>query len=156
MEMKKVVVKEGDVAIITCPFCRKTKKMSVARYKETGKRELKIKCSCEKVFSICLEWRKHHRKPAKLLGKSINLTNHREKQDVIIKNISLGGIGFCSLRKHRTQKDDRLQVSFNLNDVQHTPIDEHIMIRFSTNDYIGGEFNSTEKFKTPLGFYLIS
>jgi len=156
MEMRKIVVKEGDVAIITCPFCRKTKKMSVEKYKETGKRELRIKCSCDKTFSICLEYRRHHRKPAKLLSKSTNLSNHREIQDVIIKNISLGGIGFCSFKKHRTRKDDRLHVLFNLNDVQHTPIDAHITVRSSTNDYIGGEFNSTEKFKTALGFYLIS
>ncbi len=156
MEMRKVMVKEGDVAIITCPFCKKTKKVSVGQYKETGKQELKIKCSCDKMFCICLECRIHHRKPAKLLGKSINLSNHREKQDVIIKNISSGGIGFCSFKKHRTRKDDRLQVSFNLNDIQHTPVDAHVTVRSATNDYIGGEFNSTEKFKTSLGFYLIS
>ena len=156
MEIKKVVVKEGDIAIISCPFCRKTKKMSVVRHKEIGKRELKIKCSCDKTFCICLECRRHHRKPAKLLGKSINLSNHREKQDVIIQNISLGGIGFCSLKKHRTRKDDRLQVSFDLNDVQNTPIDAEVTVRSTTIDYIGGEFNSTEKFKTSLGFYLIS
>jgi hypothetical protein len=156
MELKKVVVKEGDIAIITCPFCRKTKKMSVAQYKETGKRELNIKCSCDKTFCICLEYRRHYRKPAKLLGRSINLSKHREKQDVIIMNISLGGIGFCSFKKHRTQKDDLLQVLFNLNDVHQTHIDEHLTVRFATNDYIGCEFNSTEKFKTSLGFYLIS
>ena len=156
MEMIKVMVKKGDVAIISCPFCQKTKKISVEQYKETGKRELTIKCSCDKVFCICLECRKQHRKPARLLGKSINLSNHSEKQDVIIKNISSGGIGFCPFKKHRTRKDDRLLVSFNLNDIQHTPIDTHITVRSTTNDYIGCEFNSTEKFKTSLGFYLIS
>jgi hypothetical protein len=156
MEMRKVLVKEGDVAIITCPFCRRTEKLPVGHYNETGQRELKIKCSCEKVFCICLERRVHHRKPAKLLGKSVNLSNHRENQDVIIQNISNGGIGFCPFKKHKTRKDDRLQVSFNLNDLQVTPIDTHVTVRSTTNDYIGCEFNFSEKFKTALGFYLMS
>lgn len=156
MEMRKVMVKDGDVAIITCPFCHKTKKLSVLKYKENGKRELKIKCSCDRMFSTCLECRKHYRKPLKLLGKSINLSNHRETHDFIIKNISLGGIGFCTFKNHRTKKDDLLQVSFHINDVKHTLIDTRVTVRSATNDHVGCEFESTDKFKTSLGFYLIS
>ena len=155
MEKRKVMVGEGDVAIITCPFCRKVKKVSVLHYKETGQRQLKIRCSCDKLFFICLEYRKHHRKPTRILGKSINLSNRRENHGVIIKNVSLGGIGFCSFNKHRTMKDDRLQVLFNLNNEQHTPIDTYVTVRSATNDYIGCEFDATDKFKTSLGFYLI-
>jgi hypothetical protein len=147
MEMSKVMVKEGDVAIITCPSCREIKKISVLHYKETGQRELKIRCSCDTLFCICLEYRAHHRKPTRLLGKTINLSNHRENQDVIIKNVSRGGIGFCPFKKHRTRQDDLLQLS---------SIDTDVTVRSSTIDYIGCEFNSTEKFKTSLGFYLIS
>ncbi|MEK6198280.1 MAG: hypothetical protein N2B58_08915 [Desulfobacterales bacterium] len=144
--MSKVMVKEGDVAIITCPSCREIKKISVLHYKETGQRELKIRCSCDTLFCICLEYRAHHRKPTRLLGKTINLSNHRENQDVIIKNVSRGGIGFCPFKKHRTRQDDLLQLS---------SIDTDVTVRSSTIDYIGCEFNSTEKFKTSLGFYLI-
>jgi hypothetical protein len=146
MEMSKVMVKEGDVAIITCPSCREIKKISVLHYKETGQRELKIRCSCDTLFCICLEYRAHHRKPTRLLGKTINLSNHRENQDVIIKNVSRGGIGFCPFKKHRTRQDDLLQLS---------SIDTDVTVRSSTIGYIGCEFNSTEKFKTSLGFYLI-
>ena len=153
--MRSVLVKEGDVAIIICPSCREIKKISVLHYKETGQRELKIRCSCDTLFCICLEYRAHHRKPTRLLGKTINLSNHRENQDVIIKNVSRGGIGFCPFKKHRARQDDLLQVSFNLNGVQLSSIDTDVTVRSSTIDYIGCEFNSTEKFKTSLGFYLI-
>ena len=84
METRKVIVKESDVAIISCPFCRETKKMSVGKYRETGKRQLKVKCSCNKIFEISLECRRHDRKITKILGKSINLSSHREMQDIII------------------------------------------------------------------------
>ena len=155
METRKVIVKESDVAIISCPFCRETKKMSVGKYRETGKRQLKVKCSCNKIFEISLECRRHDRKITKILGKSINLSSHREMQDIIIENISSSGIGFCPSKKHKTRKDDRLQVSFLLNDIQQTLINTHVTVQSATSEYVGCEFNSTEKFKTSLGFYLI-
>ncbi len=108
------------------------------------------------MFRVCLECRRHYRKSTKLLGQCVNLSNHREKHDVIIKNISLGGIGFVPFRKCGARKDDRLQVSFNLNDLPYTPIDTHMTVRSTTNDYIGCQFNKTEHFKIALGFYLIS
>lgn len=155
MEAKKVLVKEGDVAIITCPFCRKTKKQSVAPFKEKRKRELRIKCSCEKIFSICLECRKHQRKYVKLLGKCINLSQHRNSQDIILINISLGGIGFNPMKMYEIRKDDRLQVSFSLNDSNNTPIETTATVRAVSKDYVGCEFNTTESFKPTLGFYLL-
>lgn len=154
MEMREVMVKEGDVAGISCPFCQKTKKIPVGYYKETGKRQLKVKCSCDKIFEISLECRKDYRKSTKLLGKSINLSNHSEHQDIIIKNISAGGIGFCPFKKHKTREDDRLQVSFILNDVHQTPIETDVTVRSTTDEYVGCEFNSTEKLTSPLGFFL--
>lgn len=156
MEARKVLVKEGDIAIATCPFCRQTKKLSVAHYKEERKRDLRIKCSCREIFCLCLEYRRHPRKKVKLLGKSINLSNHRENQDIIIKNISMGGIGFCYFRKHRTQVDNLLEVAFDLNDRPHTPIETRAMVRGVNKDYVGCEFNGIEGFKTRLGFYLLS
>src|SRR6056300_1943068 len=120
MEISNVVVREGDIAIVTCPFCRKTKKISVIKYKNASKRKLTIKCICERVFSIYLEFRRHFRKPAGLLVESVNLSNDSEKENLVMKDISLSGIGLCPLKEHEVQKDDLLQITFNLNDAHHT------------------------------------
>ena len=156
MEVTKVLVKEGEVAIITCPSCRKAKKMSVAQYKEQKKRDLRIKCSCDNIFCLCLEYRKHPRKKVKLLGESVNLSHHRESQAIIIMNISLGGIGLRSFKKHRIQKDDHLLVSFALNDSNNTAIDAEATVRVANRHHVGCEFNTTEGFRSSLGFYLLS
>ena len=157
MKTRRLLVKEGNIAVVVCPFCRQTKNLSVSQYKETSKRELKIKCGCDELFDICLEFRKHPRQETRLLGKSINLSNHRENQDVIIRNISLGGICLCPFSKvHRTKKDDQLHVSFTLNNLKQTPIETQVSVRSVSSDFIGCEFNSTDHFKTALGFYLIS
>lgn len=156
MEIMKVMVKEGDIATITCPHCKKMKQASVSDYRTAGKRELKIRCSCDEMFTVSLECRQHYRKTTKLLGKSINLSNHLEQRDILIKNISTSGIGFCPFKKHKTRKDDRLQIIFNLNDAHYTPINAEVTVQNTSDEYIGCKFNSTEKFSKPLGFYLIS
>jgi len=155
MEARKVLVREGDDAIITCPLCRKTKKLSVALYREKKKRDLRIKCSCAEIFRVCLEYRKHPRKPVKLLAQSINLSKHRERQDVIIRNISLGGIGFSPFQKHRNRINDLLQVLFSLDDCHNTFINAKVSVRAANRDYVGCEFNDIRYFAGPLGFYLL-
>jgi len=155
MEARKILVKEGDIVIIACPLCRKTKKLSVVHYKENGKRDLRIKCSCDNKFCLCLEYRKHPRKSINLDGRSINHIK-RESRHITVENISMGGIGFIPDRKHRTQKDDQLQVSFALNDINHTPIDAQVVVRTIYHDYVGCEFKNTLNFRTSLGFYLLS
>ncbi len=155
MEAKKVLVKQGDVAVLSCPFCRKIKKISVAQYKGTGKRELRIKCSCEKKFCLCLEYRRHPRKRVRLLGKNINMSK-QEGQQIIIENISMGGIGFTIFNKHRTQTDDQVEVSFELDDSNNTPINSGATVRSLSKDHVGCEFNATHNFKASLGFYLLN
>lgn len=156
MEARKVLVKENDIAIITCPFCRKSKKLLVTQYKEKHKRDLRIKCTCDNIFSLCLEYRKHPRKSVRLLGKSVSLPNHRDPQDIIIKNISLGGIGFCPFKSHRIKKNDRLRVLFELNDACCSLIKTETTVRSAGRDYIGCEFGDMNSFKTALGFYLLA
>ena len=154
MEVIKIKVKDGGDAAITCPFCMNATSLPVGDYLDAGKRTLKVKCFCSEFFIICLEPRQHPRKGTNLLGQSVNLTNQNEKQDIIVENISLGGIAFCPFKKHQTRKDDQLKVSFLLNDIQNTPIDANVTVRSSTDDQVGCEFNSTEKFRAPLSFFI--
>ncbi|MBW2471317.1 MAG: PilZ domain-containing protein [Deltaproteobacteria bacterium] len=156
MEARKVLVKENDEALIACPCCNITKKLSVEIYKQNSKRDLRIKCCCGNVFCLCLEYRKNYRKTVKLLGKSTNLSNHRESQDIIIKNISLGGVGFCPFAEHKIRQNDRLQVSFLLNDFNNTNINTDVTVRTVDNDYVGCEFNNTRKIKEEIGFYFLA
>ena len=154
METTKVIIQEDDVAVITCPFCLETRRLSVEQNSGAAKRALKIKCLCGKVFAVCLDYRKHERKATNLLGFSVNLTNHHEKQDIIIENISLGGLAFCPFQKHQISKEDLLKVSFNLCDSGQTSIDALVTVRTATDSYVGCEFKATDEFITPLESFL--
>lgn len=154
METTKVVIQEDDIAVIACPFCLETRRLSVKQNSGAAKRALKIKCLCDKVFAVCLEYRRHERKATNLLGLSVNLTNHNEEQDIIIENISLGGLAFCPFEKHKISKEDLLKVSFNLSDRGQTTIDTHVTVRTATDNYVGCEFKATDEFITPLESFL--
>ena len=156
MDANKVLVKDDNTAIITCPSCHLTKKISVADYKGGSKRNLRIKCTCSHIFHLCLEHRRHPRKHVKFLGKSINLSRHRERQNIIIKDISLGGVGFYSFDLHHARRDDHMLVLFNLNDVKMTSIGANVTVRNITDDYFNCEFAPGQNFMSTLGFYLLS
>ncbi len=156
MKATRVLVKKDDAAFITCPFCCKTKKVSVAQFKNKRQRDLRIKCCCDNMFCTCLEYRQHPRKFVKLLGQSINLSQHRKIQNIIITNISLGGFGFSFFDRHRIRKDDRMQVSFVLDDCNSTPVKFQATVRTANPKYIGCEFKTTESMNPSFGFYLLS
>lgn len=149
-----VLVKENDTAVISCPGCGKTKKLSVERFKQNNQRDLRVKCNCKNVFNLCLEFRKEVRRPVKLLGKCYNLSKQRESHNIIIKNISMGGLGFTLFEKHKTMKDDLLFLSFVLNDYHNTLIDTHAVVRMVNHDFIGCKFDNSQPTRKPLGFYL--
>lgn len=155
MEKRMVQVKEHDEAAILCPGCSKVKNISVESYRRAGKRDLRVKCSCGELFGLCLEYRKYYRKPVKLLGKSINFSNHRETQDIVVKNISMGGIGFCPFQKHKTRQGDRLQVFFELNDSSSTAINTDVTVCTVRENYVGCGFINTRGIRESLGFFLM-
>lgn len=156
MEPRKILVKEDDVAIVTCPSCRVLRKVSVEKYKKKSKRQLNIKCSCGNFFQVSLEFRKYPRKLTKLIGRTVNISKRKDPQRVIIKNISLGGIGFSPFTDKNCEMYDQLMVSFNLDDASHTHIDAQVTVRAANEDYVGCEFNARDQFKKDLGFYLIT
>ena len=154
METIKVVIQEEGIAVITCPFCLETMRLSAEQNSGAAKRALKVRCLCDKIFAVCLEYRRHERKATNLLGLCVNLTNNNEKQDIIVENISLGGLAFCPFKKHQISKEDLLKVSFNLSDRGQTSIDAHVTVRTATDSYVGCEFKTTDEFITPLESFL--
>jgi hypothetical protein len=75
MKTHKVFVRSDDNAVITCCNCCRQKILPVSSYKGRKSR-VKIKCGCNTVFTVDLEFRKKFRKKTNLPGK---FTNHSQK-----------------------------------------------------------------------------
>ena len=110
--MEKVYVGYTNQVTIVCPKCGLEKNKIVFKFKDTHKR-LKAKCKCGEVFRFILDFRKYYRKNVRLSGEYF-VQGKDEKGEIIIKDISITGINFETLKPHNISKDDTVELKFTL------------------------------------------
>jgi len=150
--MKKVYIDENNQARIVCPKCGFEKIVDAMAFRNT-KGIVKGECRCKEPFQFVLEYRKHYRKNVKLTGEYI-LQKNREKGEVIIRELSLTGIRFESLKPHQISNNDLLEMKFILNNLQRTEIKKLVKVIWINDRIIGANFTETELYSQALGFYM--
>lgn len=156
METIKAFVREDNTATIICPACNKPKTVSVTSFKDKG-HELKVRCPCDHVFRVTLDFRKYYRKPVELPGEYKSLKPLGQGGgDIIIKDISLGGLGFVVSGINTIEVGHRLQVCFELDNKKKTFLTKEVVVQSVNNDFVGCRFAAHELYEKELGFYLIS
>ena len=158
-ELQKAYVSDDGTTVLKCPFCNHARTVSVAMLREK-KKVIKVKCSCQKSYSVNLELRKMFRKYTSLRGKYIN---HSQQDDrgvliqgkIIVRDISMGGIGFETIGKCTIEKDDELEVTFTLDDKYSSVIKKRVEVKIVRNKYVGCEFAHSTEYDKALGFYLL-
>lgn len=153
--VQKVYVNPEGKAVMKCPACDAVKSADVSRLKSTGQHVIKVRCTCQKVFTVGLEFRKAYRKDTKLAGEYQLMTGEKSNGKLMVLNVSKGGVGAQIVGMNRCRIGDELRVSFNLDDRHHSLINKRAVVRLIKQNYIGCEFidaNTTDK---ALGFYLM-
>jgi hypothetical protein len=137
---------------ITCPKCGLEKNKDVTDFKDTPKR-LKAKCKCGEVFRIFLEFREHYRKIVRLSGDYF-VQEKDEKGEVLIKNISITGINFESLKPHNISEDDIVELEFTLDNRNKTELNTLVKIIRVRDLNVCGQFIDESSMKQDLALYL--
>ena len=153
MEPQKVFVKEDGTTVIKCPSCRHARTVSVEKFKEK-KKIIKVKCSCKESYFVSLELRKMYRKGTSLKGTYINYSLNNELGMMIVKDISMGGVGFEVIGGNRIKKDHELEVTFTLDDTHSSVIKKKVVVRIVNKNFVGCEFKHAHEYNKALGFYL--
>ena len=154
MEPQKVFVRDDGTTILKCPHCRHARTVSIAKIK--GKKKIiKVKCSCKQSYSVTLELRKMYRKSTNLNGRYINLSLNNEAGVMIVKDVSMGGIGFEAVGMCRVQVDHELEVTFTLDDAHSSVIKKQVVVRIVRGKFVGSEFLHSHEYDKALGFYLL-
>jgi len=152
--IQKVYVNQDGIAVLKCPVCEATKISKVQDYK--GERHIvKVRCNCQNVFAVNLEFRKNYRKQTKLSGDFFGVNKEGLRGKLLILNISKGGIGAKVVGMNNNRVGDELRVRFNLNDQNNSLIEKKVVVRLVKQDYIGCEFLDTGSPDKALGFYLM-
>jgi len=157
MDVIKIFVNKNNQAMVRCPACAMVKALPVERFK--GKKHaLKLRCACERVFQVELDFRGAYRKKTKLSGCYAILAQGGgggRRLDMYVEDLSLTGIGFTSVGQHGVKVGTRLTVEFVLNDANRTAIKKQVVVRRVENFRIGCEFVGETVPDKVLGFYLM-
>jgi PilZ domain len=150
----KTYVRPDNTAVLTCEHCG-LQKVIKADFFKGYKHKLKVKCSCNKVFMVILEFRNRVRKRTYLRGTYINHSQNDRDGVLNIQDISVTGLSFTCLDVTRFKEGDRLTVEFALDDEQHTEIKKDVTVRNIRSRSVGCQFDREEDvFGSALGYYV--
>jgi hypothetical protein len=156
-EVSKTYVRPDNTAVLNCPYCGRQKVTPVDSFRGY-KHKLKVKCSCSKKFMVILEFRKRVRKKTYLRGTYTNHSQNNSSGNLVIRDISVGGLQFTSLDAQNLRVDDELTVEFALDDEHRTEINKEVTVRDIRKNSVGCEFERSDEFAFdgPLGNYVMS
>ncbi len=151
---KKSFVKEDDQAMIVCPECDTAKVISVTQFRHR-QHLIKVKCKCNHVFKVHLEFRRHCRKPTDLGGTFELHPPAIGGGSIKVVNLSLSGACFEVRGIHDMKIGQIGSLVFTLDNRKRTILFKKILIKNVQANKIGCEFISDAAYEKELGFYLL-
>ena len=157
LQAKKSYIRPDNTAVITCPHCGRQKTIHVESFKQ-HKSKLKVKCACNNMFTVDLEFRKRVRKPVSLKGTYTNHSQNNSKGNIRVKNVSVSGLEFSTVDIDNFKEGDELTLNFNLDDEHRAEIRKEATVVAVRTATIGCEFAGSGNiaFDGPLGLYIMS
>jgi len=158
IEGSMVLVTEKNEAIITCPNCKKFKRISVDKYKNE-KHYLNIHCKCGHLFQVKLDFRKGTRKKCNIEGTYRYLSSRKSSAKMCrVVNLSYRGICIKTFNEHNFYVGDQFLINFQLDDKSMTFVERKVeVVSLSHEDHIGGIFidHESDGLNKAIAFYLM-
>jgi hypothetical protein len=150
----KAHVRENNTATLICPACGAIKHIAAEKFR-FGRHTINVRCRCQQLFTVLLDFRRHYRKQTSLPGTYEIISEGGIGGGIIhINNISRSGVGFTVSGLHRIEKDQELLVEFQLNDKRKTTLKKRVQVKSVQQNAIGCQFKHTAEMERALGFFL--
>jgi hypothetical protein len=150
----KAHVRENNTATLICPACGAIKHIAAEKFR-FGRHTINVRCRCQQLFTVLLDFRRHYRKQTSLPGTYEIISEGGIGGGIIhINNISRSGVGFTVSGLHRIEKDQELLVEFQLNDKRKTTLKKRVQVKSVQQNAIGCQFKDTAEMERALGFFL--
>jgi hypothetical protein len=94
------------------------------------------------------------RKPVRLAGEYRHLKTGK-RGDMLIEDISMGGVGFTRFSPHTVRLGDPLEVRFRLSGHSGKEIAKRAQVRFVKNDFVGLEFSENHLHGKEIQFFMM-
>jgi len=155
MEIEKVFINENFDGLLICPHCKKRKLANFSTFRDSKRRTLKVKCTCESHFRILIDFRRSHRKKTNLDGAYTKLSDSKVKGKMQVLNLSVSGIGFITRDLYVLSLGDRVRIRFTLDDQKQSEIEKESVVRTVKGNYVGCKFTNPSQYEKVLRFYLM-
>lgn len=114
----------------------------------------RVNCECGAQYPVRLEYRKTYRKRVSLDG--FYFDENGSKREMVVRDISLGGVGFHTREPHKLMQRRIVDVLFHLDDAKGTRIFRKVMVRNVRGRFVGVQFLEQRERDKELGFYLMA
>lgn len=156
MKIQKSFVKTNDTASIRCPDCALVKNIPVGKFRN-NRHTLKTRCSCGTTFLVALDFRRHYRKPTKIVGLYTLIGGpYSGGGQMQVNNISRSGVGFSVSGMHNISAGQKALLNFRIDDKKQTELTKKVLIKNIRDNTVGCEFINQNQVGKDLGFYLQS
>lgn len=91
-----------------------------------------------------------------LLSGDYRHFSKKEHGYIMVKDLSIHGIGFETMRPHNIEPDDILDVTFTLDDSKRSIIKRKVVIHLVEGRYLSAEFYNPPPYDKNMGFYLMN
>lgn len=150
----KAHVRENNTATLICPACGAIKHIAAEKFR-FGRHTINVRCRCQQLFTVLLDFRRHYRKQTSLPGTYEIISEGGIGDGIIhINNISRSGVGFTVSGLHHIEKDQELLVEFQLNDKRKTTLKKRVQVKSVRQNVIGCQFKDNAEMERALGFFL--
>ena len=155
IKVSKSYVRQDKTAVITCPYCKRQRELSVSSLKE-HKSQFRIKCACQNVFIAQIEFRQRLRKRTYLRGTYTNLSRGKLSGEMVVRDLSVSGLGMTTYDMENFEVGDKVMVEFHLDDDRYTDISREVVVMQVRKNSIGCEFTEFGNIALdgPLGTFL--
>lgn len=151
---KKTYVRPDNTAVLTCSHCGLQKVVKADSFKGY-KHKLKVKCNCNGVFTVNLEFRNRVRRKTYLRGTYVNHSQNDNNGVLNILDVSVTGLSFTCLDVTKFKVGDELSLVFNLDDEHMTEIKKEVIVRNIRQRSVGCKYVKEEDvFGSSLGHYV--
>ena len=154
--IKRIYVDANGVVACICPDCGKVQREKAEAYKGT-RGPVKIQCKCGNIYDVEIEFRKLYRKEIRLDGIYATESNPNNWAKMIVKDITMQGCKFETLKANLLNPDEEIKIEFKLNNAKNSLIRKRVLVRYVFENYVGCEFKELPGAVDPdLGFYLMN
>ena len=112
VKLLTVPVADNGVVVVRCPACHRKHTLAVARFK--GKKTIiKVRCHCNDLFALELEFAKAAQVPASYSGRFENCSQGHFHGRIQITAVTAQGMEFTTHGRSTIHRGDKLKIDYH-------------------------------------------